>query len=73
MNNEQVKLNISLDKTTAIVCDECGNETFTQVLLLRKASKFLTGTAQDALMPIPTFACAKCNHVNEEFQPKDQA
>jgi len=73
MNNEQVKLNISLDKTTPIVCDECGNETFTQVLLLRKASKFLTGTAQDALMPIPTFACAKCNHVNEEFQPKDQA
>lgn len=73
MNNDQVKLNISLDKTTSIVCDECGNETFTQVLLLRKASKFLTGTAQDALMPIPTFACAKCNHVNEEFQPKDQA
>lgn len=73
MNQEQVKLNISLDKTTPIVCDECGNETFTQVLLLRKASKFLTGTAQDALMPIPTFACAKCNHVNEEFQPKDQA
>jgi hypothetical protein len=73
MNNEQVKLNISLDKTTPIVCDACGNETFTQVLLLRKASKFLTGTTQDALMPIPTFACAKCNHVNEEFQPKDQA
>ena len=67
-----MKLNISLDKTTPIVCDECGNDTFTQVLLLRKASKFLTGTAQDALMPIPTFACVKCNHVNEEFQPKDQ-
>lgn len=73
MNQDSVKLNIPLDKTTSIVCDECGNETFTQVLLLRKASKFLTGTSQDALMPIPTFACAKCNHVNEEFQPKDQA
>jgi len=73
MNKETINLNISLDKTTPIVCDECGNETFTQVLLLRKASKFITGTTQDALMPIPTFACAKCNHVNEEFQPKDQA
>lgn len=73
MNQEQVKLNISLDKTTPIECDECSNDTFNQVLFLRKASKFLTGTAQDALMPIPTFACAKCNHVNEEFQPKDQA
>lgn len=73
MNKETINLNISLDKTTPIVCDECDNETFTQVLLLRKASKFITGTTQDALMPIPTFACAKCNHVNEEFQPKDQA
>lgn len=73
MNQEQVKLNIGLDKTTPIECDECSNDTFTQVLFLRKASKFLTGTTQDALMPIPTFACAKCNHVNEEFQPKDQA
>lgn len=73
MNNEQVNLNISLDKTTSIACDECGNETFTQVLFLRKASKFLTGTAQDALVPIPTFACAKCDYVNEEFQPKNQA
>ena len=72
MSQEQMKLNISLDKTTPIVCDECSNDTFTQVLWLRKASKFLTGTAQDALMPIPTFACVACNHVNEEFKPKDQ-
>jgi hypothetical protein len=28
-----------------------------------------TGTAQDALVPIPLFACAKCGHVNNEFLP----
>lgn len=67
----QQSLNISLDKTTAIVCDECSCESFTQVVFLRKASKFLTGTDQDALIPIPSFACSKCGHVNEEFQPKN--
>ena len=37
--------------------------------MLRKASRFLTGTAQDALVPIQVFSCAKCGHVNEEFLP----
>lgn len=68
MQQEQVKLNISLDKTTPIACEECGNETFTQVLFLRRISKFLTGDAQDSHQPIPTFACAKCNFVNKEYQ-----
>jgi uncharacterized Zn finger protein len=63
------ELNIGLDKTTEMVCDKCGNSTFQQVVLLRKASRFVTGTAQDALIPIPLFACAKCNHVNESFLP----
>jgi len=72
-NNEQVKLNISLDKTQSIICESCSNDTFNQVLFLRKASKFLTGTTQDALMPIPTFACVKCDHVNKEFQPAIEA
>ena len=73
MSKDTMNLNISLDKTTSIICEACDNDTFTQVLFLRKASKFLTGTAQDALMPIPTFACIACNHINEEFKPKEQA
>ena len=32
----------------------------------------MTGTAQDALLPIPVFACSKCGHVNEEFLPKER-
>lgn len=72
MTNERIGLNITLDKTTPISCDKCGNDTFVQVVRLRVASKFLTGTDQDALIPIPVFACSACNHVNEQFEPKDQ-
>ena len=67
--NNQPKLNISLDKTTPIVCDECQNDVFKEGVMLRKASKFLTGTPQDALIPIPVFSCAKCGNVNKEFLP----
>lgn len=63
------QLNISLDKTTSIVCNKCKHNIFIQGVVLRKASRFLTGTAQDALIPVPVFACAKCQHVNEEFLP----
>lgn len=68
---QNMNVNISLDKTTPLVCEECSNETFMQVTFLRKVSKFIAGTDQDALIPIPSFACLKCDHVNEEFQPKN--
>lgn len=69
--SQQMKLNIAIDKTTAVVCENCENQTFTEALLLRRASRFLTGTSQDGIVPVPTFVCTKCGHVNDEFYPKE--
>jgi len=68
---EQPQLNISLDKTTAASCDECENEVFIEGVLLRKASRFITGTSQDSIIPISVFSCSKCGYVNKEFLPKN--
>jgi uncharacterized Zn finger protein len=65
------KLNVSLEKTLPITCDECGNETFTEAVILREVSRFLTGQMQDGLVPIPVFACTKCGHVNDKFMPAE--
>lgn len=67
----QKPLNITLDKTTAIVCEHCQSDTFKEGMFLRKASKFITGTSQDSIIPVPTFICAKCGGVNEEFTLKN--
>ena len=67
----QQQLNIPLDKSTPLVCEECQNETFKQVFFLRTVIKFIAGTDQDGLIPIPSFACTSCGHVNNEFQPKN--
>ena len=64
-------LRVGLDSSTPIVCEECGNDTFKEVAYLRKISKLLTGSPEDTVVPLPTFACSKCNHVNESFQLKD--
>lgn len=69
---QQPQLNITVDKTTQIVCEHCESDTFTEGLFLRKASKFITGQAQDSVIPVPTFICAQCGKVNEEFTIKQK-
>jgi uncharacterized Zn finger protein len=68
MNNQ---VNVDISQTQPVTCEECGGVYFEQGLILRKASKFLTGTGQDGFIPIPVFNCKKCGHVNQEFLPKE--
>ena len=63
---------LDISQTAAVSCEECGHTYFEQVLHLRKASGFLTGTGQDTYVPIPVFSCKKCGHINAEFQPKEE-
>ena len=61
-------MNINLrDHGTQIKCVKCSGETFTEVLYLFKVSRMLTGEAKDSMVPVPTFACASCGHINREF------
>lgn len=69
MSGPQMKVN--LENSTAIVCEACGNDTFTEAFYIRKISKLLTGSAEDLIAPVPTFACLKCNTINEQFQLAD--
>ena len=47
---------VKLEDTTAFVSPE-GNQIFQQGVLLRSVSKFVAGTDEDAVMPIPVFFC----------------
>ena len=70
--NQPNQLNISLDQTIPVKCANCDGETFTQAFFLRKAPRLLTGSPTDGYLPVPTFACLACGHVNQEFMPKQQ-
>jgi hypothetical protein len=66
-------LNIDIVKnSTGIKCEneECDSETFNQVFYVRKVSKILTGAPKDSYVPIPTFQCSKCSHINNNFKGK---
>lgn len=62
---------VRLDQTTAIKCEKCGCETFTEAVILRKLSSLLTGTGQPGIIPIPTFICTRCGGINKDMLPKE--
>jgi len=64
------QLRVGLENSTAIICESCNNNTFIEANYIRKISKLLTGSPEDMIVPIPTFVCAKCSHVNENFKIK---
>jgi len=68
MGQLEQQVRISLENSTGILCDECKNDTFTEVVYLRRVSKLLTGSPDDMIMNIPVFACSKCGHINKQFR-----
>ena len=72
MNQTEKPLNVNIDiKSSTPLTSPDGNHVFAEGVIIRKVSKFVAGTAEDAVIPIPVFMCSKCGHVNEEFLPKN--
>ena len=66
----QQQPNIDLKNTTPIKT-EGGGRIWQQGALLRKVSKFVTGTDSDAVMPIPVFYDPETGKILEDSLPKE--
>ena len=64
---EGKQMQVDIDSTTAIVCDECGHNVFRPAFFLRKVSRFISPDGQDRLLPLDTMECSKCLNINKEF------
>jgi len=53
-----------------IVCENCGNLTFEEVLMMKKVSALVSPNGKEGIVPIPTFSCVACGWVNKMFRPK---
>lgn len=67
---DQVKLNIDLKATTALKSPS-GNNVFSEGVILRKISKFIAGTSEDAIVPIPIFYDPMTGEILIEALPKE--
>jgi len=62
--------NIDLTNTTAIT-SSTGGKVFSEGVILRKISKFVAGTTEDAIMPIPVFYDVITGEVMVDMIPKE--
>lgn len=65
-NNQQIQVNIK--DAQDVKCEECENIFFDKVTIIKKISKLLVGTSEDQLVPMETYKCSECGHINEEFK-----
>lgn len=60
----------TLKDTSEVKCP-CGHLVFEEALMLRVASRILTGEAKDTLVTIPIVACKKCGVPLEQMLPEE--
>jgi|TARA_B100001778_G_C18470969_1_gene575752 hypothetical protein len=70
MQNQQPQVNLDLTKTTAVDLPS-GGKIWQSGVILRRISKFVTGTSEDGLIPIPIFYDPNTNEILEDTIPKE--
>lgn len=70
MSQEQLKMNVDITQSTPMTSTD-GNQIFQEAVVLRKISKFLAGTSEDAVIPIPVFIDVKSGKILIDMLPKE--
>jgi hypothetical protein len=67
----QVQVTPQMLKTASdVACEECGSTRFKPVALLKRVSPLMAPGGRETVVPLQSFACDACGHMNEEFLPK---
>ena len=70
MENQQPQMNIDLTNTTSVEGFN-GGKLFGQGVIIRKVSKFVVGSGEDMLMPIPVFYDLETKKIVADSIPKE--
>jgi transcription elongation factor Elf1 len=68
-NQQQPKIDLSQAKD--MNCIHCNNQYFIQAVMVKKISRFVTGTTNDAVLPVDVLLCGNCGKPFEELLPKE--
>ena len=66
----KAQLNIKASDLKDIVCENCGGKYFRQVNAFKRVSALISSSGKEQIVPLPTFRCDDCGHINEEFLVK---
>ena len=60
---------VDIKQTSEIRCEECSSNLFIPAFYMRKLSALVSPEGKDTIIPIQTFCCGNCGHINKEFIP----
>jgi len=60
-------INIDINNVDNITCDNCENESFVPVFIIKNISALMSPTGKETMVPIQLFKCSKCDHINDKF------
>ena len=70
-NSQPNKPQIDFSKATEMECQECKGTVFIPANKFLKVSKIVTGTPNDAIVPVELYLCGDCGEINQELLPKE--
>lgn len=71
MNNVEPRLNMNInpDLVEDVKCEKCEGESFTSCYVIKRVPVLVSPTGKEMIMPVETFSCLGCGHINKEFIP----
>ena len=70
-NSQPNKPQIDFSKATEMECQECKGTVFIPANKFLKVSKIVTGTPNDAIIPVELYLCGNCGEIVEELLPNE--
>lgn len=68
---QQPQMNVNIDLKNTEAVEHKNGKVWAQGFLIRKVSKFVTGTSEDAYMPIPVFYDLESGEILQETLPPE--
>jgi hypothetical protein len=65
----QARQNVDLSSAKDVTCEKCASSKFKEIAFIKRVSALVSPSGKEAIVPVGTFACADCGHVNAEFDP----
>ena len=69
-NSQPNKPQIDFSKATEMECQECKGTVFIPANKFLNVSKIVTGTPNDAIVPVEIYVCGDCGEIIEELLPE---
>lgn len=69
MNQPTQQIPVDLKNAQDIQCEKCMGKYFIPVFSIKKVSALISPTGEELMVPVQTFKCSNCGHVNKDFSP----